>query len=395
MPDSLSNPAARASNETRWFTRGAARIVLVQVVFGFGWSLYLLMPKFMTTALHAGPDTIGLISAGGGFAGLLTVPFAGVGLDRFGRLVFFRAGAVLVIALSLGYLQVREMGPLVFVLQGCVAAAFVLAFNATAALLADIAPPQHLGQAIGWLGGANVLMNAVATLIAEPLAMKYGWHVVFEMGVVAGAAALLLSFGLSETRGPARATHAAIETAGSARAIGKTLVPILIAGALIGATFAAMFSFVQPYAIQLGAREVRDFFLGFTASAVAGRLLLGGLGDRHGRRKVSAWMAVGYAAAALLTIDLDPHRLLFYGLAFGAAHGILYPTMTALVVEVLPASRRGLGLVLFNGSFNTGTMTGSLALGYVAKLRGYPTMYAAATAAALVAAAVLTSRPKR
>ena len=286
------------------------------------------------------------------------------------------------------------MGPLVFVLQGCVAAAFVLAFNATAALLADIAPPRHLGQAIGWLGGANVAMNAVATLVAEPLATRYGWHVVFELGVAAGLAALLFSFTLSETRSPARVKHEPVEAAGAPSKLAETLAPLLIAGVLIGATFAAMFSFIQPYAIHLGAGEVRDFFVGFTASAVAGRVLFGGLGDRLGRRKVSAWAAVGYAASALLTLDLDPHRLLFYGLVFGAAHGIVYPTMTALVIEVLPASRRGLGMVLFNGSFNTGTMLGSLALGYLAKNRGYPTMYATATGAALIAAAVLMRKPR-
>ena len=44
-------------------------------------------------------------------------------------------------------------------------------------------------------------------------------------------------------------------------------------------------------------------------------------------------------------------------------------------------------MVLFNGSFNTGTMLGSLALGCLAKNRGYPTMYATATGAALIAAA--------
>ena len=76
MPDSLPNSAVSESTETRWFTREVAQILIVQVVFGFGWSLYLLMPKFMTTALHAGPDAIGLISAAAGFAGLLTVPFA-------------------------------------------------------------------------------------------------------------------------------------------------------------------------------------------------------------------------------------------------------------------------------------------------------------------------------
>jgi MFS family permease len=370
-------------------------ILVVQVMFGFGWSLYLLMPKFLTTALHVGPDTIGAISAVGGLAGLLTVPFAGIGLDRFGRKPFFRLGAALVIALSLGYLQVREMGPLVYVLQGCVSAAFVLAFNASAALLADFAPPERLGQAIGWLGGANVLMNAVATMIAEPLAMEHGWHVVFWIGVAAGSAALLGSFALRDAPArPLALDGSQLQAAVPRTSPGATMVPVLFATVLVGGVFAAMFSFVQPYAISLGAREVRNFFLGFTASAVAGRVLLGGLGDRLGRRRVSGVVVLGYGLSALLTMRLDPDRLLATGLIFGAAHGLLYPTMNALVLEIMPSVRRGLGMVLYNGAFNTGSMLGSLGLGVLAKERGYPTLYAVASGAALLAACVLTYTPR-
>jgi MFS family permease len=368
-----------------WVTWQVVTIVVVQVVFGFGWSLYLLVPKFLTTALHAGPEDIGRISAVAGLAAVATVPFAASGLDRLGRTPFFRVGAALIVALSLGYLQVRELSAFVYVLQGCVAAAFVLAFNATAALLADWAPPQKLGQAIGWLGGANVLMNAVATAIAEPLAERYGWHVVFELGVAAGAIAFALSFALREA--PARPR----EDAGAApRAPGSNgLGAILVSSVLVGAAFCAVFQFVQPYALGLGAREVRGFFLGFTASAVACRILLGSLGDRLGRRRVSAYSIVGYALCALVMAWLDPDRLVAYGFAFGAAHGVLYPTMSALVLEVSSTARRGFGLVLFNGAFNVGTAVGGFSWGVLAERQGYPAMYVAAMVTSLLATAVL------
>src|SRR5688572_20790611 len=153
-PPSLENTADRNAAAPSWVTRDVVLILIAQMVFGFGWSLYLLTPKFLATALHAGPEVIGRSAAAAGVAGLLTVPFAARGLDRLGRKLFFRAGALLVVLLSFGFLQVREVSPLVYVLQGCVSAAFVLSFNAAATLLADFAPPARLGQAIGWLGGA-------------------------------------------------------------------------------------------------------------------------------------------------------------------------------------------------------------------------------------------------
>jgi predicted MFS family arabinose efflux permease len=385
MPETATDlPSPRAS-ATPWFGSQALIIIAVQVVFGFGWSLYLLVPKFLTTVLHAGPEDIGRISAVAGLAAVLTVPFAAGGLDRLGRAPFFRLGAALIVLLSLGYLQVRELSAFVYVLQGCVAAAFVLAFNATAALLADSTPPEKHGQAIGWLGGANVAMNAVATAVAEPLAERFGWHAVFELGVVAGALAFVLSFALRER--PHRASGPLDPDTPSAGKPG--LAGILVASVLVGGAFSAVFQFVQPYALSLGAREVRGFFLGFTASAVACRLLLGSLGDRLGRRRVTAASMLGYAACALVMVSLDPEWLVGYGFAFGAAHGLLYPTMSALVLEVVSPARRGFGLVLFNGAFNVGTAFGGFAWGMLAQRQGYPAMYVAAGSTALLATWVL------
>jgi MFS family permease len=382
-----SLPASPTALPERWVTRHVVLILVVQVVFGFGWSLYLLTPTFLTTVLHAGPETIGRISAAGGLAGLLTVPFAARGLDRLGRKFFFRIGAALIVLLSIGFTLVREIGPFVYVLQGCVAAAFVLAFNATAALLADHTPPAKLGQAIGWLGGANVLMNAVSTMLAEPLAKHYGWDSVFQLGAIAGIAAFLLSFALRDA--PAARLEAARQTSMPGTGAGTSLSTVLVSTMLISGVFIAMFGFIQPYALGLGAREVRGFFLGFSTSAVVCRLLLGGLGDRLGRRKLSALILIGYALVTLVTVRLQPQFLVLYGLGFGAAHGLLYPTMNALVLEVVPASRRGLGMVLYNGAFNAGTTLGALAWGLLAAQHGYPSVYAVATLVALVSAAIL------
>jgi MFS family permease len=400
VPSSVSSAVASSTPPpVSWVTRDVKRIIFTQLVFGFGWSLYLLIPKFLATELHAAPDVIGQIAAMGGAAGLLTVPFAAWGLDRLERRFFFRAGATLIIVLSLGLTQVHSVSLLMYALQGCVSAAFVLAFNATAALLSDYAPPERLGQAIGWLGGANVAMNAVATMIAEPLATHYGWNAVFGLGVVAGSVAFVLSFGLRSA--PPRPVEAAVlvgqsrSAAASSRRIPTGVVSLLAAVTLMGAVFIAMFGFVQPYAVSLGASEVRYFFLGFTLAAVGCRLLLGGLGDRLGRRNVSIWMLAGYALAAAFMRELDVDLLAVYGFAFGAAHGLLYPTLNALLLELLPVGRRGLGMVLYNGAFNLGSSVGSLGWGLLAKHYGYSALYTTAALHSLLAAGILLLSPRR
>src|SRR5262249_4430491 len=152
-----------------------------------------IAPKFLVTMLGADAGTIGRISAAAALAAALSMPLAAAGLDRIGRRPFFRMGSALVVALSLFYLAVEHIGLLAYVAQACTTVAFVLAFNASATLVADLAPPERLGQAIGIVGAANMAMNAVGVVVAERLADRYGWPTVFRVGAAAGTAALLLS----------------------------------------------------------------------------------------------------------------------------------------------------------------------------------------------------------
>lgn len=392
-----------------FLNRDVALILIAQSAFGFGWSLYLLAPKFQTVVLGAGPETIGLTGAVAGIAGVMVVPFAATGIDRLGRKLFFRIGCALVTLLSIGYMFVDHVGVLLFALQGLVAMAFVLAFNASAALMADWAPHARLGQAIGWLGAANVCMNAVATAVAEPLADTHGWHVVFALGIASSLIAFALSFALRDAPlcpvsdpAPQPPLPLAISEApapepapSEIRAPSTIQRPMLtrclVVAVLAGSVFSAVFTFIQPFALSRGAHEVRLFFIGFTVAAVACRVLFGGLGDRHGRRRVSLGAVVLYALAALLCAWLDPNLLWMYGAVFGTAHGVLYPTLNALVLETVPASRRGLGMALYNGAFNVGMAAGGLGWGLLAKHYGYPVLFFSASVLALFAVIPLVS----
>ncbi len=86
-----------------------------------------------------------------------------------------------------------------------------------------------------------------------------------------------------------------------------------------------------------------------------------------------------YALPMALSADLKPDRLLWIGAVFGLAHGLLYPSLNAFVVEPVPANERAKVFALFMASFNAGWGLGSLALGWVAETLGYPAVFWVAT----------------
>ena len=361
-------------------------VMACQTGFGLGWSALLIQPKFLAQELGADPSAIGTISAMSGFAAVCTIPVVTHFIDRVGRRPLLQAGAVVLTALSLGLLAVDRVGPLVYLLHAGMGASFVLSFNASAALVTDLAPPQRMGQAIGALGASNMLMNALATMGAERVAEVYGWPAVFQLGAAAGVLALVLSFLIKEAR---RDAGPAEPGGGTKLRLRGWLVRALAASAVAAAPFSAMFTFHQPFALELGASRVASFFLGFMVTAVTMRVVFGSLGDRYGRRRVSLLSLIGYAAVAAATARLQIDWLWLYGAVFGVAHGVLYPTLNAFAVECAPDAVRGRVITLFNGAFNAGYAISTLGWGALAAAVGFPAVFVAATVVALGGAALL------
>ena len=83
-----------ATREALW-TRPLVFVVVVQAVYGFGWSTFLLLPKFLATELNATPIQIGLVSAFPTLTAVATVPYVGRMIDAVGRKPLIAFGASL------------------------------------------------------------------------------------------------------------------------------------------------------------------------------------------------------------------------------------------------------------------------------------------------------------
>ena len=368
----MNAPAAAASSASLALPyRQFALLLATQLAFGSSWSTFLLMPKFLTVELHASPVQIGVISAVPSFVATLAVPFVGPLIDRVGRRALIRVGSVLTLLYAAAFMWVDRIGPLLFALQLIGGLAFVLEFNAASAQAVDLAPAARMSQVLGFFGAANVVTNALAPAIGEPLAEHAGWRSVFLLATVTGAIAVALSFTL---RNVESVSHTASSASSAPQRQGPLTLYVLTMVAT-GTAFAIAFAFYQPFALSLGMREVRAFFIGYACTVAVTRVFLGWLPDRVGRMRMTLISLALYAVVTFAMSQLAPGTLLIYGALIGFAHGFLYPSLNVIAISDGNHGRRGAVLTYLNGGFQLGYTVGLLLFGWIAERTGFPTIF--------------------
>ncbi len=362
------------------------------LVFGLSHSAYFLLPKYLATELGAGASEIGAVSSAPWFVVVALAPAVGVAVDRYGRKRIAVFGAGVLALTCLGFLRVSEIGPLLYALRLLHGVAFACFFVATSTLAADLAPPARMGQALGWFGAMLVSTNALAPALAEWIAGQAGWHAVFGLTALFAFAALVFVTRVQDAR-PTQLAGEATGLLATARRPG--LPAVLVASALAGVTFGALFTFYQPWALELGHQSVSGFLVGYSLAAVGVRTGFGHLADRSGRRRVALGSLVLYAVTSFAMAELGAIGLWPIGIALGLSHGLLYPTLNAMAVEGVGDDARGKVMALYNAAFNVGFSGGSLALGPVAEAAGYPVVFGVAGVACLLALPLLRSTTPR
>jgi MFS family permease len=152
--------------------------------------------------------------------------------------------------------------------------------------------------------------------------------------------------------------------------------------------FGVMFSFHQPFALEVGIRHVRGFFLAYTAGALTVRLGLGRVADRVGRLPVAIAALAVYGVAVAGMRGLTLVKLWVFGGLFGVAHGFFFPAFNAMLLDMVRDDERGKAMTLSNGFFSVGSAS-VMGLGFAVERVGYPPVFGAAGGCAMAAAGLL------
>lgn len=356
----------------------------MQLVFGLGFSSFLLLPKYLATVHSANADLIGRVMAAGPIASVLSLPWIAARLDRWPRHWLMFGSSLFMLFGSVGFAWTDTLEPWGYVWRAIHGVAFTTYMSTTSVLTIDLSPRDRLTQAVGAVGAANLATNALGPAVAEPLAISHGWDAVFLLSAFASLVAAMGALPFRE-----RSRRAPPPRPQGEALFHPRFLRLIYAGIIVGVSFGTVLTFYQPLALQLGITELSHWFVGYTTSALGVRLLGGVWLDRFDRKKLSLAASGLYAAAVLATAALQPGWLFTLGLVLGLAHGALWPVLTALCVEGSNRGTRSALLTYLGGSFHFGVVVSTLGFGALAHALGYRAVIGLAGLFSVTSCAVL------
>jgi len=352
-------------------------------------SLYILFPLFIR-ALGGSEFVIGLYAGATGAAAVLARVPVGRLLDTQGRRRVLIGAGGLHVAAWLGFLSIRTLGAhalLLVIAYGLASGSLFATFFTYAS---DITPVTRRSEGIAMFGIWGMLPNGLGPVLGEFLIHHASFPTYFGVGAAFAFASLCLSACLPETAGP---TRQEIADAGRGEFPTRPFLVLLSTTFLFGAAVNSLFTFLAPYAYTRGTGSVGPFFLSYSLSAVAVRLLSGRLPDRLGLRRVLVPALLGYAAGLLVV----PHVtggivFLAVGALCGAGHGYAFPILNVLAFEQVSPAYRGRAVSWSTAMFDLGNTLANPALGAVAEWIGFTAMFTVSGCGVLIAAAMVPKR---
>ena len=348
-------------------------LVAAQAAFAMAWSVFLLVPKYMSEALGADPATIGRVTGSSYVAAIVSIPLVAWVLGRFGRRTVFAWGAVACAGQAAAFLFIDAVGPLLFAAQMVWGLAFVLSFNAGNAMVVDHAPAPRMGEALGIFGAANVMMTAVASSTVEAVVGHLGWTATLVGASLFAGLAGVLSFWMPRDR-----VAGSEPTPPRERWLDAALLRLALAEVAWGSAYATITVFYQPFVLSQGVRDVSGFFVGFASAAVGVRVFLGRWIDRWGRRRIACASMLVYAAAAFTLPTMTGATMIVFGAWIGLAHGLLHPALSSLAAEGRPFRHRGGVFAVMTGGFMLGSAIGTVGLGRFVQGASDPSVFVVA-----------------
>ncbi len=363
------------------FTRSFISVMLINFFIFFSFQMIFPTLPLYIHKLGGSDSVVGLIMGMFTVTSLITRPFAGFALDRFGRRPVFLFGLVIlcIAAFSYSLAGILTLIALIRLIHGV---GWGIAGTSNATIAADLLPKKRLGEGIGYFAIANSVSMAIAPAAGIYIADSYGFSDTFLFAGILVSVSILLALIIKYK--PYRPQP----VSGKEELYERTAFGPSFMVFCTSAVFSGIASFLPLYAASEQVCDIGWFFTVYAVAVFLSRLLIGKVVDRYGYSIVLIPGLIAlFSALLLVSIAHTLPWFLISAVIFGLGFGASQMTLQTMVVRRVAPSRLGAANATFYSGVDLGSGLGALTLGSLAELVGYARMFA--LAALIIAVALL------
>ncbi|QKG85364.1 MFS transporter [Kroppenstedtia pulmonis] len=344
-------------------------------------SFYMMLPTlpvFVVDVLKGTSDQVGLIIGFFTTAQIFSRPLAGKWLDDFGRKKIFLWSRLIFLVVMVGYLGISGLF-LFLALRFIHGFSFGLATTASGTMVADLIPAQRRAEGLGYYSGFASLALVLGPSVGLWIMNLSGFTVMFAVCSVLAAISVLLG---SFIHYPEKKTRQKEEKAWSwNRFIEPKAIPIAVISVLLLSVYGGMVSFISLFAQELGIVAAAGYFFSvYSVALLISRPVTGKISDRYGTDYV-IYPGMILCILGILILSQAHSTLLFLlaALLIGFGFGSIQPSLHAMVIQSVPAERRGAATATYFISNDVGIASGAFVLGIISNWVGYSSMFLSTT----------------
>ncbi len=157
--------------------------------------------------------------------------------------------------------------------------------------------------------------------------------------------------------------------------VSKRYSLILFTNLLLAGGLGSVLNFISAF-LKEKDLAAYNFFIVYALTVTFVRIFGGRTSDIFGRKKVAAPSLIIFSLSIACIVFINSWLLaIAVSFLFSFSYGMLYPVLTALVIDKAGPDERGKAMGAYNACFSLGINFLAFPFGIIAKLYGFDTMY--------------------